>query len=832
MAVKDSNTQAIIDAIANLVKETQRSNEEVIKEFKNLSVNTKSYIEKAQGNVNIQKAFEQFTKEVSSSISETISDASEKERQNYEQLQLKIAAKQEEITKRKEDLKEQKQKGEFGLSPALEKEMMKKIKSAEKELANIVKEYDENAKKNNQQLLEEIRQSQANLTQELTTGIKEFGSTSFKSELKESKNVDEALKKYKAALEQQYKLLENNLEERKKLGLTDKKIDEIKEDLYESYFKELENQSRKENLDEKTRKLLNDRIKREKIQAGYSTYEQTYGKGSSISQLAGRLADFTTKRFKQQDDKTSAAGRAFNAGLAALFKGKDAKEPFLETPAQELVAKPSITQKDIEGGEGRRYFKTSAELANQAPSTESSDEVSAGEAKESVNPSAQLEALEAIQQTFEEAKENVPFKVTIAGLDPAAEKGMKNAFGEALKEVMGIVIKDNLAEALRDNQKDLVKAIGEGGKSKGKGKGKDDDGSIIDVEDLTDLIPKGKGFFRKAARGAKNLGKKGLSAAGKGLKYAGKGLKAAGKFAAKAAVPLAVASSAYDAFQGYSKAEENLGIKGREAEGDEKLYSAGVSAISGLTFGLVDEKRIMSPEMKQNIENQNILTESNKKLQEVAKMPVDPKDPNKKKIAYFEAQLDTLEKQKTVQTGDEKAQTERMITVVKSKIEKLKNPPEIKQTTNLNNVPATSETTKTLTTEIPVTSETTKTLTKEIPETTETTKQITTGIPNTTPNVTVEAPKIEASKVVESVPNIPNVTANIPQPKDVTPELNTNNQLTQQTNQILGEIAKVLAGKDLNPSTIAPIMVNQASNNSSAAQTQSPAYQFRDQNRV
>ena len=794
MAVKDSNTQAIIDAIANLVKETQRSNEEVIKEFKNLSVNTKSYIEKAQGNVNIQKAFEQFTKEVSSSISETISQASEKERQNYEQLQLKIAAKQEEITKRKQDLQEQKQKGEFGLAPALEKEMMKKIKSAEKELANIVKEYDENAKKNNQQLLEEIRQSQANLTQELTTGIKEFGSTSFKSELKESKNVDEALKKYKAALEQQYKLLENNVEERKKLGLTDKKIDEIKEDLYESYFKELENQSRKENLDEKTRKLLNDRIKREKIQAGYSTYEQTYGKGSSISQLAGRLADFTTRRFKQQDEKTSGAGRAFNAGLAALFKGKDAKEPFLETPAQELVAKPSITQKDIEGGEGRRYFKTSAELANQAPSTESSDEVSAGEAKESVNPSAQLEALEAIQQTFEEAKENVPFKVTIAGLDPAAEKGMKNAFGDAMKEIMGIVIKDNLAVALRDNQKDLVKAIGEGGKGKGKGKGKDEDGSIIDVEDLTDLIPKGKGkkgFFKKAAqrgriaakRAARGLGKargaitRGASRVPLGGSLTGgltlgTNVGAIGSMGAGAIATtgLLAAGTAYAGWEVGQALEENFGV------GTKALEAVGVN--------------------KKENQLEKAQDELNDKLKEASAI----QDPNKRKIAYFEAQLDNLEKQKTIQSGDEKTQTEKMITVVKSKIEKLKNPPEVKQAA--------------------------------APVAPAVGAVATAAIPTATPSVTVEAPKIEAAKAIEGVPTIPNITANIPQPKDVSPELNTNNQLTQQTNQILGEIAKVLAGKDLNPSALAPIMINQPATNASTGQSQSPAYQFRAQNRV
>ena len=63
MVVKDSNTQAIIDAIANLVRETQQSNRIVEREIKNLSVNTKSYIEKAQSSANFEKVFESFSKE-------------------------------------------------------------------------------------------------------------------------------------------------------------------------------------------------------------------------------------------------------------------------------------------------------------------------------------------------------------------------------------------------------------------------------------------------------------------------------------------------------------------------------------------------------------------------------------------------------------------------------------------------------------------------------------------------------------------------------------------------------------------------------------------------
>jgi hypothetical protein len=48
--------------------------------------------------------------------------------------------------------------------------------------------------------------------------------------------------------------------------------------------------------------------------------------------------------------------------------------------------------------------------------------------------------------------------------------------------------------------------------------------------------------------------------------------------------------AAYDGISGYGKAGENLGIEGREATTGEKLASAGGSILSGLSFGLLDEK--------------------------------------------------------------------------------------------------------------------------------------------------------------------------------------------------------------------------------------------------
>ena len=776
MAVKDSNTQAIIDAIANLVRETQQSNRIVEREIKNLSVNTKSFIEKAQSSANFEKVFESFSKEfstnISESIKETVKDVNEK---TFKQLKEGIESKKQEIEKRKKDLQKS---GSLGLE--FQKDLNKKIKQSEKELRELIQNYDKTARINNENLIQQIRESQTKLTEELTGGLQEFSKSTFKKYVKETNNVDEALVKYKNALKEQYTSLEQNAETRKKLGLTDKKMEEIKEDLYDSYFKELEAQSNKADIDEKTRKVLTDKLKREQILAGRSTYEQTYGKTSSIGQLAGRLADFTTSRYKKQNQNTSALGKAFNAGLGALFKGKDAKEPFLEADKNELSTKPTITQKDIEGGEGSTYIRPYSESENkETVESAEAEKVAAENVNSSVNPSAQVEALEAIQQSFEEAKENVPFKVVISDLDPKAQKGMTSAFNEAFKESLGPIVKDALALAIQGGQKGMVKALG-----KPEKKEKEDD-SIIDVEDIIDLIPKGKkGFFKKTAQRGRIAAKKAARGLGKargaitrgasrvplggsltGGLTLGTNLGAIGSMGAGAIATtgLLAAGTAYAGYKGGEALEENFGL------GTKAIEAVGVN--------------------KETNQLEKTQEDLNSKLQEVSKI----KDPNERRVAYFEAQLDTLEKQKTIQSGDEKAQTERMITVVKGKLEKLKNPPKVEP--------------------VPV----------SIPEI----GAAATPAIGVTPNVATAA---TASPMAGA--SMPTITANIPQPKDVSPELNTNNKLTEQTNQILGDLVKVMAGKDYNPTSITPIMVSQAAPSQSTGQTQSPAYQFRSQNRI
>ena len=71
-----------------------------------------------------------------------------------------------------------------------------------------------------------------------------------------------------------------------------------------------------------------------------------------------------------------------------------------------------------------------------------------------------------------------------------------------------------------------------------------------------------------------------------------KGLGSAAKIGGKVLAPLAIASAIGDGIGGYMNANENLDIGDREATTGEKLSSAAGSMVSGLTFGLLDEKKL------------------------------------------------------------------------------------------------------------------------------------------------------------------------------------------------------------------------------------------------
>jgi hypothetical protein len=762
MAGKSSENQALVDAIKQAIKEGLKdggqSNREVEREIRTLNKTLEKYIENIKASGDIRGSFGELSEDISKTITSAIAQNDKKKEQEYNNFVKSVFEKQQDIERKKENLKEEKAKG-MGISPEQEREMQDQIQKAVKGLENFTENYLDKQEKQEAAFKKQMEETRKQLFADVASGFKSLGEKTFKNVLKDDRDIDKALGNYKKALQEQYTSLIKDKKLREQLNVTDEDLKNIKEDLHDSYLRELEKQRDSDKIDDNLRKALNDRLKREKILAGRATYEQTYGGGSSLAKLAGRLADFTSKRFKQENEKTSESGKIFNAGLAALFKGKEDKKPFLETEEEPNMAVQS---------------RPSDKVTLAPKDEETADEVAASEAKESVNTSPQVEALNAIQQTFEEAKENVPFKVVISNIDPTAEKSLTTAFSNALRESFGLILGGN-----------QPKLLGAPSKEKEK-KSKDKDKDIIDVDDLNKL-----GFFRRAgkflgragrgigsaARGFSNLATGGVGIGGLlGTNVGAIGSLGAGAVATSGAL---AAGTAYAGYKGGSYLEDEFGL------GTKALESVGVN---------------------KEANQQEVLQEDlNKNLQEVSKI----KDPNERRIKYFETQLETLEKQKTIQSGDEKAQTERMITVVKGKLEKLKNPPKIEPAP----VPA-----------------------PKVETAPEIGSSSTPG-PVTIPSVTVnpaitEVKTAEAQKAVQGTSSLPTVTAKIPQPKDVTPELNTNNQLTQQTNQILGELLKTMAGKDYNPTSVTPVMVAQAAPSSPTSQTQSAAYQFRSQNRL
>jgi hypothetical protein len=88
-------------------------------------------------------------------------------------------------------------------------------------------------------------------------------------------------------------------------------------------------------------------------------------------------------------------------------------------------------------------------------------------------------------------------------------------------------------------------------------------------------------------------GKIGAGAAGLVSKAASlPGVSTAAKVAGKVAVPLAVATTAYEAGKAGMNAEQTLGIQGREATAGETAAAAAGGAVEGLTFGLVSAKTV------------------------------------------------------------------------------------------------------------------------------------------------------------------------------------------------------------------------------------------------
>lgn len=113
----------------------------------------------------------------------------------------------------------------------------------------------------------------------------------------------------------------------------------------------------------------------------------------------------------------------------------------------------------------------------------------------------------------------------------------------------------------------------------------------------TEAIAKGAGKGISVAKeAAKIAGAKAVSSGAKAapiIAKAGSTALKAGKAVLGKLGPIAMLGmAAYDGISGYNNASENLGIEGREATTGEKSASAAGSIMSGLSFGLLDEKAL------------------------------------------------------------------------------------------------------------------------------------------------------------------------------------------------------------------------------------------------
>ena len=157
-------------------------------------------------------------------------------------------------------------------------------------------------------------------------------------------------------------------------------------------------------------------------------------------------------------------------------------------------------------------------------------------------------------------------------------------------------IKDSLVLSQKDNFK-LFKSIeetllrieqmggslGGGGDTKvkfGGGKGKPD----APDKKATDTKGKKSPTTGKAAQAAEK------KAASSTLSKVGSGIAKAAKFLPGVGLAVTAGMAAYEGVQGFTNAEDTLGIEGREATLGEKFSAAGGSIVEGLSFGSVSGK--------------------------------------------------------------------------------------------------------------------------------------------------------------------------------------------------------------------------------------------------
>ena len=511
MALSPKDVQIIAEAVTAALKETQRQSRIVLDNTapevdpKDVSKEIRDFIEAAKtSKESIKDNFNKLTAALTDKLSKSLTVMEEdQEKLNYQQEQYfkkqeefekkrqEVDAKeiklQEKIKQKTEKFEESKMKGEHGPTPAVINEYNKEIdnlkklieenrnsfkleqQTRDKDNANRLEKYKEEAKATNLRFYKEIEDEQKRLRGELTYAMKGAGKAAFNEEMADSKDVSKAIQRYKAALVDQYNDLEANEKQRKQLGITDDKMNEQKEELYNSFLDELERQRDKKNLDKKTRVLLEEQYKREKIKAGITTYQETYGGGSAIAKFAGRMADFTTSRYKDETEKSSIFTKTINAGLGSLFKGKGATANYLplnktQNITQDEIYNPRAKQQEFvkgtfntnkkpekkppednleEGNLEENKIKLEEDklegvkLEESKPAAEPlADKLIKEEAVTTINESPASSVMKNIQQMLEEAKENVPFKVIISNIEGEGKKSLTDAFSDSIREAL------------------------------------------------------------------------------------------------------------------------------------------------------------------------------------------------------------------------------------------------------------------------------------------------------------------------------------------------------------------------------------------------------------
>lgn len=753
MAAESKEIKQLTEAIKILTKKLEQGSETTsvsnVERTRKLEKSFEKYIEQALIEADVEGAFKALKTGIVSNL-EKIGDQAQ---ENLEKATKEIIAKQASYKKSIEAIDEE-------IANNLKNLSNEDIKYLKEERAKLVSSFD-NQKIQIEKLTEKFQEEysktfynlQENLSTNLKESIKEYGEKTFKTTLASSGDVNVALKNYRKALVAQYNDIKEDKKFREELGITDENLDEVKREIYDSYLAQLANQAKNLSLDEKTRAMLEDKLKKEKILLGQSTYEQTYG-GSPLGKLAGRLADFTSKRYKQQTSTSSEFTKTPNELLGAFFKGKE--EEFLPTkPGKSVKTRGKGRTLSAQGG---------SSVAAVNPGTTPAVDVSTEQQSSPVNESPVAEKIGEVQQTLEQATENVPLKTIITGFDTNAEKQLSETFSEA--------VQDSIKDALSGVKPGAIQPEKPKKKSKQEG---GSGGGGIGLGDILGLKGLGKGAIG-LAKGAYGFATGGLGLGG----LLGTNVGAIGSLGAGAMLTsgLLAAGTAYGGYKAGEALEENFGL--------------GTSLLQNTPTGMLASKLYAGKTIDQ-IEKEE---ESNEKLNEKLQKASEIKDPIDKKLAYFNAQKESLESEVKTKSGEEQAEAKKRLESVNRVIVKLEKQ---KQSAAAIKQSATEQPAIT-----------------------------TTSTPQPGPNgVSVET--IEKNNTfLPSVPPAPQQNEQV----DVKPELDTNNKLTSNTNELLGRLITVVEGKNTGPSTVTPLVVPAATSAQQDIQTQSPAYQFRAQNRI